>query len=73
MSNMTLENLSCNCSSRKILFLSHQTKDVPFHVVIRLVASTKIILNNTTLNLRSGAPQQAENLHSHDPMTCQKQ
>jgi len=23
MSNMTLENVSCNCSSRKIPFLSH--------------------------------------------------
>jgi len=40
MSKMTLENVSCNCSSRKILFLSHQTKDIPFHMVIHLVAST---------------------------------
>ena len=48
MSNMTLENVSCNCSSRKILLLSHQTKDIPFHTVIHLVASNQSILNKTT-------------------------
>jgi len=40
IANMTLEYVSCNCSSRKILFLSHQTKDIPFQIVIHLVAST---------------------------------
>jgi len=40
MSNATLENVSWNCSSRKILFLSHQIKDMPIHIVLHLVAST---------------------------------
>jgi hypothetical protein len=45
----------------------------PFHEVIILVASTSIILNNTTLNLRPDASQQAENLHSDNPLACQEQ
>jgi len=40
MSNMTSKNVSCNCSSRNILFLSHQTEAILFHVVIHLVART---------------------------------
>ena len=40
MSNVTLENVSCNCISREKSFLSHQIKDIPFHMVIYLVAST---------------------------------
>ncbi len=41
-------------------------------MVTDLVANTSIILNNTTLKLRPDAPQQAEKLHSDDPLASQK-
>ena len=40
MSNVTLENVSCNCSAGQNLLLSHQARDLAFDMVMHLTAST---------------------------------